>query len=538
LQDELDWLKHEKIQQSLMNPLIDDEWFQAYSSKFIEDEKVAYHSAFVPLDLVDEILKKTDWDCDPLECFPCICSNYENGKESRIYQPYGNQRGIEPLVFERTFHGLQKGFLEVSQEFRLFHNLYPGAEDEKFYFFNDTGEKSVAVKIADGFIEIRKDLLRKFCAAKQMALVFFVDCFRLGRHSLEEFSQSEIRRNRKEKYFHYDYALVEYKPLINKGYKSCCRVIGKKVILPPSFPPEECIRKNEEFHSFIIGVNDDGNEVKKVCGPYLDRPEYLIPVFFNREVLSKYYSNPHKYSVRDGGLWCGNLWHISIDNDHDDHVAVFLGDLGRDLPEKERSHWVSFNIPPHGRTLSDSEIARSFMAQFCDSSSVELVFKRKYSTFNAAFLKTCGWSLFLPLHADDEHCLNSLFLPENNINDFEKNIGFLVKLLIDSLNEEKIYQYVQTKDKKDNEKGISKLEKYFSELQLENYQAHIAFLRLMQDLRSKMAAHRKGSGYENIKKELGLNAENYKQKFKEFLRKSVQFLEFLEYQFLNSTKAA
>ncbi len=530
LENELDWLRHNQIQKTLVTPTIDEEWFSAHCNIFRDEERIAYHSALVPLRLINEILKKSDWDCCPLDCFPCICSYYEHSEETRVYQPYGNQEGIEPILFERTFHGLQKKFLEVSQEFRLFHNLYPNKEDGNLYVFNETGEKSIAVEIQDDMIKIRKDLLIKFCAAKQMALVFFVDCIRFGKYSLEEFSQRERRENRKGDFFYYDYTFIDYRTFPPKDFKSMSRVVGKKVILPISFSRDECTGKNEEFHSFTIGMDDQGNEVKKACGPHLDTPDYLIPVFFDRVVLKKYYLNP-QYSVRDGNLCCGTLWHIAIDNDHDDHVAVYLGDLGRDLPEKERSYWMAFNVPPHGRTLSKSEIARSHMAQWYDSQSIELVFKREYSAFKTKFLEKCGWNFFLPLHSDDEHCLSSLFLPENNINDFEKNIGFLVKLLIDSLNEDKIYQFVQSKDKKSNDKGITKLEKCFSELQFDGYKEHITFLRQIQDIRSSMAAHRKGSGYEKIKKELGLHDETYKQKFKEFLKKGVLFFEFLEHKF-------
>lgn len=393
--------------------------------------------------------------------------------------------------------------------------------------FDRNGDDSIAVKFSDDLIEIRKDLLVKFCAVKQMAMVFFVDCFRFGSKTLEELAQNEIRESKKGKNFYYDHIFINYNDFLNKGYKTMSRVVGKKIILPKLFPKEEVEVKN--FQSFTIGSDDEGNDIKMSCGQLSNGAEYLTPVFFKREVLNKYYSDK-KYSIQDGNLWYGNLWNISIDNDHDDYVVVYLGDLGRDLQEKERNHWLGYNIPPHGRTISQSEFERSFMANWFDSTCVELVFKRKYPAFNEAFFKRYQWHFFLPMHEDDVHCLNSLCLPENSINEFEKVSGYLVKILIDSLNEEKIFEIV--KDRNKNEKGITKLQKYFLELKFEDYQEHIKFLRNMQEIRSKGIAHRKGSDYQKIKTELNLHDENYKQMFKEFLEKAICFIDYLSERFL------
>jgi len=83
-----------------------------------------------------------------------------------------------------------------------------------------------------------------------------------------------------------------------------------------------------------------------------------------------------------------------------------------------------------------------------------------------------------------------------------------------------------------NDKGITKLEKCCVDIGIHSYDQHIAFLRLIQDARSKMAAHRKGSSYEEIKKTLNLHNEGYKQKFKEILKTASNFLEFLHENFI------
>ena len=397
-------------------------------------------------------------------------------------------------------------------------------------FFDDNGDPSTAIKLDENLIEIRKDLLFEFCAAKQMALVVFVDSFRFSQECLENLSSEELREVKKGNNYRYDYCLLSYTGSSEKGIKTMGRIVGKKIILPKPFPRGQRTKSKENFQSFIVGNDDEGQVIKHVCGPNLDTPTYLTPVFFRKEVLHKYYSNPKLYKVEDGHLWCGRLWHIAIDNDHDDYVAVYLGDLGRDLRETERNYWLSHNISPYGKKISKTEFARSFMGEWCESTSIELVFKRKYIEFRKNFHRAHGWDFFLNLHEDDEHCLESMYLPENNIADFEKMLGWIVKLLIDSLNEKEISVFV--KNLETNDKGITKLEKCCVDTGVHSYNQHIAFLRLIQDARSKITAHRKGSSYNDIKKTLNLHNEGYKQKFKEILKTACSFLEFLHENFI------
>jgi hypothetical protein len=50
----------------------------------------------------------------------------------------------------------------------------------------------------------------------------------------------------------------------------------------------------------------------------------------------------------------------------------------------------------------------------------------------------------------------------------------------------------------EDDKGITKLEKFFIERGAIGYEPHVEFLRVLQDLRSKSAVHRKGSTYDEL----------------------------------------
>ena len=116
---------------------------------------------------------------------------------------------------------------------------------------------------------------------------------------------------------------------------------------------------------------------------------------------------------------------------------VFLGDLGRDLPLSEARYWRSFNIAPQDK-VSDTLIRRAFLGQLTDPQSVDLRFARAYATTNSAWETKYGWPLFLELHEGDEHVLAKLHIPlQDTQAEFDEQIGYLAKLLVDSLNEAK-----------------------------------------------------------------------------------------------------
>ena len=529
---DVEWLEQNELQGELHGSSISREWFPAFLERKGSSERVTYCSALAPVDNSGVFLTKGDWGCDPTNCAPNIWTIYQgqNEEKEKVYLRFGNDQGIEPLVHERIFHGMQKKYFEISEEFRLFHNLWAQPDGSGYLVYDDNGGESEAIKITANTVMIRRDLLVRFCAAKQMALLFFVESTRFSASDLQQLSASEVRESRSGDGYRYDYYLVNCGSELGPDRKSMGRVIGKKAILPKPLPDKNDRKAQEHYQEFIVGIDDEGNEIKNACGPGLETPDYLTPVFFNREVLNKYFGNPQKYYVQDGHLWCGSLWSISIDNDHDDYVVVFLGDLGRDLNEKERHHWLGYNTPPHGRTLSKSQFRRSFMAEWSEAESVALVFKRKYLEFNCEFVKQRGWYFFSPLHADDEHCLKSLRLPGNNIVEFEEALKWLVKLLVDSLNEKALSSYINNLEKGD--KGITKAQKFFERLNVEGFQKHIEFLRTIQDLRNKAIAHRKGSSYEKIKKSLNLRDDTCRSVFKEFLASAVLFIEYLEKKLL------
>jgi hypothetical protein len=60
-----------------------------------------------------------------------------------------------------------------------------------------------------------------------------------------------------------------------------------------------------------------------------------------------------------------------------------------------------------------------------------------------------------------------------------------------------------------------------------DYEAHVKFLRVLQELRSKSAAHRKGSSYDTLVTELKMADEGQQKVFEALLVAGIQLIRFL-----------
>lgn len=117
---------------------------------------------------------------------------------------------------------------------------------------------------------------------------------------------------------------------------------------------------------------------------------------------------------------------------------VPLGYLS-ELPATEQLYWKSFNVkPPYKGSLSKTAYTRWEMGEAINPSFPDLLFKIEFRKFNEIWTGNKGWPLFLPLTQDDQHrwkTLHCLTVANNDV-DFDEQVLSLVKLTVDSLNQE------------------------------------------------------------------------------------------------------
>lgn len=498
-------------------------------------DRGAYFSALIANNKIDDVLKRYDWDLRIDGGRPGFITHYENSKPITEYYRFSDE-GIEPLVYWRTFSGKKESSLEISEEFRLYFNLFEkssGNDKKIFIYIDDDGDEDEVALISKNKIEIKLKYLKEFLSAKQMHLAIYFEAMRFLDKTLEELKQKKIDEVKNGENFTYSLC-VRNLDLGDK--KSQGWLLGKKLIAgSKNFNPDIWESKSDDkFEEFIVGVDEDGKEITHSCNTdYQDNPGFLTPIFFKREVLKKYYDDPDKYSVEDGHIKRDGFWGLRALNNHIDHVVVWLGDL-KFLPYKEQTHWKAFNLTPSTRKISHTDFTRNIEGNFADPEHPEFYFKYKFQIFQEVWNKQFGWYLFKPLSTEDTHHLKSLHIPTTNgQKEFDDQIASITKIMIDSLNEGELGKGISIG--KENPRGIDKLEAYL------NNQAFlvpkmIEFFRKLQTLRSTSVAHRKGDNYEKIKEFFSIGSKDLPVVFEDILIKCIWALNTLENRFLSNIK--
>ena len=503
---------------------------------YCNKKEFGIYCALIPSIQVERALSKSSWDLQFYEGAPCVM-----GVGPFQYLRYGDDNGIEPLVVNRDFnesqtnYGQRAPYNELSEEFRLFHNLYHDSEKDEYIKIDDEGNEHLVAVVEPDCIQIKLLEIRQFLAVKRMHLSIQFSFQGDLKYSLEELGVSE------DEMVGEDEAKLIRKATTDgdicwwhwqsRGYNDIRRLEGKRFIepLPESQSVFPGFAEEPKYVEFIIDVDENGEEIAHTS----DAPHRLDPVHFRKQVLDKYYNKPSMYSVKDSRVSCP-WWAVRIDNHHDDKVIVLLRDLCS-LPYTEQQYWRTHNILPEG-DLSETYFKRCLEGSFTVTSDrPEYLFKNRYVHLQKESEKHLGWQLLRPLPLGDEYHLNSLRIPSTDEQgDFDALVLSLTKILIDSLNEKELKKLISLEqeqnlscnEKKSLERGIGCLKIALNSCGVEDAADHITFLRKLQSLRSTGSAHLKGSNYQKAANYFGLESKGLREVFAGILSKALDVLDY------------
>ncbi len=497
----------------------------------------AIHCALIPSGQIEQVLSNLSWELHRGGGLPGSAGSGANAE----YLRFGDMDGIEPLVIDRWFHNCRGDYVEISEEFRLFHNLYHDRQQETYIRFDDNGDETVVAVVKPELVKIRMKEIRQFLAIKEMHLSIQFDCMTFSDKSLAELGVAERFQGGNSKLACWGLSYADAEGM-SHGKSTCSILYGKRLIEP--LPKSKSgfwgfAEEQGRYVNFIVGMDDDGDEIEHTCDPAAlsnwfgknpGAPHEITPVSFRKEVLEKYYHQPSKYKVQDGYLSCGSWWGLRMDNHHADKVCILLKDLG-DLPYQEQLHWRAHNIAAESG-YSETAWRRYFENEWVDSDRPEHAFQDKYRRLAQACQENLGWHLLLPLSSGDEYHLQNVRVPATDEQqDFDGLVLGLATILVGSINEEALKTLIpkdQHTDGKGNPlRGIQLLENVLTACQAEQYDDHIAFLRNLQSLRSSGAAHRKGDRYDKVAARFGVKDRDLRTVFTGFLWQTVELLNYL-----------
>lgn len=476
-------------------------WTVLYDGEGMGERPVSAtsYSVLAPPALRSQFLEANGWDARIGHGRPGTVTQFGETGETTTYLPFGNDEGWEPLVIVTDAAGTRDSEIIFSQEFRLVFELFEDKATGNLVDVVEDGTEVVVVHISGKKVSVRSSYLARYRALKQLDLWLYTDVIS---HLPEVTSEHDFTRFNSE--WKSDDSAGTNSVGTPFGYPSAL-FMAKKFFGPP--PIERCNLweyedRTQVYEDFIIGEDEFGVPVTFTCeeakladyfGKNLEAPHYLTPVFFRSDVLQKYYNNTELYEVTEGSVSCRARWHLRLDNDHSEYVAVFLGDLGRDIPRSERQYWKGFNIAPPG-SMSSTYARRSYLGHWVDAEQPDHQFKDAYRGLQEKWRSEIGWQLYREPHDIDQGVLSRLHVPLNETQtEFEDQLLILAKLLVDFLNEKAIGKIIGQGP--DNERGIGKLQRLFNLAGYEGWHEDVSLLRQIQELRSRVSAHSKGSDY-------------------------------------------
>ena len=505
-QEERDRLLQKDWRDKVIPRLGTESWITVYQRMDSgRDEYLNMYSGLVSESCIVPAKKTSGWNIYVDQTEPSLVERFDevSGKRIRRFELFGTLYGILPFVFVRTFGGFAGEAFEITEEFRFFHRLYLDSETGHYVRFNDTGTKEIIVQVSHDKVKVRRQEMRQFLAARRMYLMFFVIRAVYSEFPLEAIGDGEQSQEMESDDYHYEFWVAPNTRISPDEPPTTSKLHAKIYLRPGSiedtrlYPFEDNHRK--EYEKFILGLDADDREVVYTCEPdslgpdYSDHtvrlPDYRIPVWFSSEVLREQ-DNYHVYEVGTAGtFYIGDRATVRFSKVDSGFITVELGQLGRYLPFQEQSRWRSYNVTP----IKDRWFQHSNLLEFHRNC---IRFLKSYENLQRSWFNKNGWYLFHELVGDDKYHLDDLKrLVRNSYYDMDRLSLSIAKLTTDSINDAALGCHIpdfNRKDENDKDKPkTSVLQEYLECAGYENHENHVKYLRDVNMLRSRSAAHRK-----------------------------------------------
>ncbi|WP_232826379.1 hypothetical protein [Cyanothece sp. BG0011] len=215
-------------QQYIQNKLGNEPWIKVHGYFYDENEdredNIYFHCGIINNDCVQQALDNIrDWEIYQDQGFPG-CTRYGLSEESEVvYDRFGGTEA-EPLVFIRYYKGFRDPHLEISEEFRLFHNLYDDLEKNELIKFDESGDATSVIRFEKNSVFIRLKEIRQFLAIKEAHLLLFFEYFRSSKIDISDLAGIEKEYQYRDE--HTAYSIIVHSHSDSSKYKTDSSIRG------------------------------------------------------------------------------------------------------------------------------------------------------------------------------------------------------------------------------------------------------------------------------------------------------------------------
>ncbi len=271
----------------------------------------------------------------------------------------------------REHHRFVLPTFEITPTFLWYWDAFPS---EGGWSYLDSAGRSVeliriSISMDEWKVQVSALEMRTFLAASGRELLVQKDYTLLTTGEIDPFER--VDDNHRTTWSNFDwFAIVD--DGVTGDASAFSNVMGKYVVegtVTARVRRIEARNTDKNYVEYVYGVDSGTGEMRRhTCNPgmlgdYADssRLHSMTPVYFSREVLNRYASEPSRYKVTAGRIWCLDLWGLDISTNTAGLIEVYLGELGA-LPEGEQTHWLAHNVPPEGE-MDEGRFRRDFLNQ-------------------------------------------------------------------------------------------------------------------------------------------------------------------------------
>ena len=499
-----------------------------------------------PLDQ-DDLLK---WNGAPFS--PCASYVWGGGSDDvRIERGTDDWdsktlQDARPLVYRRSFEGIKghdAASYEILEEYSHLSTIHWRPERHSYCRFDELGDWEHVVSVTSGeskgsvsLVSFQRDALEQYLAASHSILVRLFD-FTLLRHS--EFT----RRPDGPEDVVRESADLFYRQKVDVGRAAYTRGVQ---VIRPSRPKSEIFSSirdgwtefRDRQHCEFIAHDWRNDRITNISADPSATTNYFTastnslpfetsPVFFRPEVLSKYKTDRDKYTINEEHRYidCRAGWYLkTYDINEAGQVHTYICYL-RSLPYQEQLYWKSFNEAPEA-DISERAMTNDFKGEWTDiidplQNIVAIL--RRWSESDLAW-----WRL------REEGLLERTNTPRTDSQDeWAQAFSDLAHLVIEGF----VITAIRTRLKdsgiefEKDDKSLALLEKVLIGSQVLAGGSRLDALRTVQAIRSRSAAHSRGSRAAELERDALEKYGSYPAHFEGVCKDALQELDVIEKSF-------